>query len=198
MGNKEEAERIYAKLTARNPDAEVAWFRLGLSRLERGDHRGSAEAFLSAVQKRAEWPEAQRNLGIACWNIRDLDGAMKAFEAVLALDPDSIDAVRALAALAVERNDFDQALQYQAQLIEKGDRTPELFYNTGVLLQKAGQLDDAARLYREALDEREQFPEALLNLGHVLKDQGKQDEARDCWKKALEQKPEIAGAYFGK
>jgi tetratricopeptide (TPR) repeat protein len=89
-------------------------------------------------------------------------------------------------------------LQYQAQLIEKGDRTPELFYNTGVLLQKAGQLDDAARLYREALDEREQFPEALLNLGHVLKDQGKQDEARDCWKKALEQKPEIAGAYFGK
>jgi tetratricopeptide (TPR) repeat protein len=71
-----------------------------------------------------------------------------------------------------------------------------LFYNTGLLLQKSGQLDDAERLYKEALQERPSFPEALLNLGHVLKSQGKQDEARDCWKQALEQKPELAQGYF--
>jgi len=116
---------------------------------------------------------------------------------VLAANPDSLDALRGLAALAVERNDFDHALEHQARLIEKGERSPELFYNTGLLLQKSGQLNDAERLYREALQERDQFPEALLNLGHVLKSLGQQDQARDCWKRALEQKPDLAESYFG-
>ena len=78
--------------------------------------------------------EAQLNLGICCWNMGDHDGASKAFETVLAANPESLDALRGLAALAVERNNFDQALDYQARLIEKGERSPELFYNTGLLL----------------------------------------------------------------
>ncbi len=128
---------------------------------------------------------------------RGSGGRAKAFEAASAANPDSIDALRGLAALAVERKDFEQALDYQARLIEKGERSPELFYNTGLLLHKSGQLDDAARLYREALDERAEFPEALLNLGHVLKSLGQQEQARDCWKRAVEQKPELAETYFG-
>ena len=127
----------------------------------------------------------------------DHESAAKAFEAVLATNPESVEALRGLAGLAVEREDFDQALDYQARLIEKGERSPELFYNTGLLLHKSGQFDDAARLYREALDERAEFPEALLNLGHVLKSQGQQEQAQDCWKRAIEQKPELAEAYFG-
>jgi len=126
----------------------------------------------------------------------DPESAARAFETILSSNPNSVDALRGLAALAVERENFDQALDYQARLIDKGERSPELFYNTGLLLQKAGQLDDAERLYKEALQERPSFPEALLNLGHVLKSLGKQDEARDCWKQALEQKPELAQGYF--
>ena len=109
----------------------------------------------------------------------------------------SIDALRGLAALAVEREDLDKALDLQAKLIEAGERTPELFYNTGLLLQKSGQVEDAVRLYQEALSDRPNFPEALLNLGHALKSQGKPDEAREFWRQALEQKPELAAGYFG-
>jgi len=84
----------------------------------------------------------------------------------------------------------------QAKLIEAGERTPELFYNTGLLLQKAGQVDDAILLYQEALAERPNFAEALLNLGHAMKTQGNVDEARNYWRQALEQKPELATGYF--
>ncbi len=126
----------------------------------------------------------------------DREGAGKAFEAVIASEPTSIDALRGLAALAVEREDLDKALDLQAKLIEVGERTPELFYNTGLLLQKSGQFEDAIRLYQEALAEKPDFAEALLNLGHALKAQGKPDEARNCWRQALEQKPELAAGYF--
>ena len=103
QGQKEEAERMYVKLLSRNPDWEDAWFRLGYLRLARNDYRGGAEAFHACVKKRAAWPEAQLNLGLCNWNLGDRDGAAKAFEAVLASDPKSIDALRGLAALAVER-----------------------------------------------------------------------------------------------
>ncbi len=45
QGSKEEAERIYTRILAKNPDLEDVWFRLGYLRLERGDYRGGAEAF---------------------------------------------------------------------------------------------------------------------------------------------------------
>ena len=64
------------------------------------------------------------------------EGATRAFEVILGANPNSVDALRGLAALAVERENFDQALDYQARLIDKGERSPELFYNTGLLLQK--------------------------------------------------------------
>ncbi len=123
--------------------------------------------------------------------------AIEHFEAGQALQPESIEALRGLAALAIERQDFPKALNLQGKLIDLGERSPELFYNTGLLLQKQGQVDDAVSLYREALGLRPNFPEALLNLGHALKSQGRAEEARTCWKQALEMKPELAHGYFG-
>ena len=49
---------------------------------------------------------------------------------------------------------FATALELQAKLIDLGERSPELFYNTGLLLQKVGQYEDAIRLYREAINDR--------------------------------------------
>ena len=165
QGEKEEAERLYVKLLTRNPEWEDAWFRLGYLRLQRADHRGAAEAFQACVRKRTPWPEAQLNLGLAYWNLGDHESAAKAFESVLETDPNSIDALRGLAALAVEREDLDKALDLQAKLIEAGERTPELFYNTGLLLQKSGQIEDAIRLYQEALAERPNFRRGAAEFG---------------------------------
>jgi tetratricopeptide (TPR) repeat protein len=118
------------------------------------------------------------------------------YEQVLNADPKNMDAVRGLAALALERSDFDQALEYHGRLIDLGERSSEVLYNAGLLLQKAGQMEDAARLYREAAEENPDFAEAMLNLGHVLKALGQEEEARSCWSKALEAKPELAQGYF--
>ena len=87
QGAKEEAEKYYAKLTAQRGDSsEDAWFRLGYLRLQKGDFRGSIEAFQACVRKRADWPEAHVNLGIAHWRLGDREQAVKAFEQVITLD----------------------------------------------------------------------------------------------------------------
>ena len=174
QGEKEEAEQLYAKLLARNPEWEDAWFRLGYLRLQRDDHRGGSRSVpelrpqADSVAGSAIEPRIWRT-GI--WAMHE--EAAKAFEACSKPIRRSIDAMRGLAAMAVEREDLPKALDLQAKLIESGERTPELFYNTGLLLQKSGQLDDAIKLYQEALTERPNFAEALLNLGHALKAKGR-------------------------
>ncbi|MCC6391786.1 MAG: tetratricopeptide repeat protein, partial [Bryobacterales bacterium] len=165
-------------------------------RLTRGDYHGGAEAFDACLRKKNNWPEALVNLGLSYWKIGDRDSARRSYEQALESNAESVDALRGLAALAIERNDFEQALDYQARLIDQGERSPELFYNTGLLLQKSGQVEDAIRLYKEALTERPNFAEALLNLGHALKSKGQQEEARTYWKQALDAKPELAQGYF--
>jgi tetratricopeptide (TPR) repeat protein len=112
-------------------------------------------------------------------------------------DPKSMDALRGLAALSIQANDFDTALEFHVRLIDLGERSPEILYNTGLMYEKSGQMEKAARLYREALAQQPEMPEALLNLGRILEAGGKAEEAKSCWSKALEAEPALAQGYFG-
>ena len=165
LGEPDGAEGVYVKLLEATPDCDEARFRLGFLQLQRGDFKASASAFEICLKKRSEWPEAQLNVGIAYWKQGLREEARTAFEAVLATQPNSADALRGLAALALEADDYQKALDLHGKLIELGERTPELLYNTALLLQQAGVNDEAVRLYREAVKVQPTFAEAFLNLG---------------------------------
>jgi tetratricopeptide (TPR) repeat protein len=107
--------------------SEDTSFRLGLMLLEKGDFRRSIEAFESCLSTRAGWPEAYLNLGTAHWRLKEYEPAVTAFRKVLALDSDSLDALRALAAIAIECEDFEGALDLQAKLMQRGEKIPEPF-----------------------------------------------------------------------
>ena len=125
--------------------------------------------------------------------------AVKQAEEKIGLRPGQAFDPNRVAEVAAAKVTFDLAeknLRRAEKLIESGERTPELFYNTGLLLQRSGNIEDAIKLYQEALNERPNFAEALLNLGHALKAKGEVEEARNCWRQALEFKPELAAGYF--
>src|SRR5262249_24991679 len=139
---------------------------------------------------------AQLNAAIAWQKLGELDHASDGFERALALQPDCVDALRGLAGIAIERNALQQALELDGKLIHLGQRTPELPYNTGLLLQKTSQHQSAALLYEEALRASPDFAEALVNLGIALQAMGREEEARQHWRKAIETNPELAHGYF--
>jgi len=126
----------------------------------------------------------------------DMKLARGAFEKILGMDPASVEALRGLAGIARQCGETTEALRLHHELIKKGHRTPELLYNTGLLLQKSEEHTEAAKFYREALDASPEFPEALLNLGIALKALGEEEEARSHWRRALKAKPELANGYF--
>jgi tetratricopeptide (TPR) repeat protein len=114
----------------------------------------------------------------------------------LAKHSGSADALRTLAALSVDMEDYILALDIESKLEELGETLPELSYNIGILLERSNLHEDAARSYRRATKEKPGFAEALLNLGHALRALGQEEEAQTCWQQALEAKPELAEKYF--
>jgi len=184
-GRAQEAEQHFAKLAGLKPDFEDAAFRLGFLQIQRGDFAAAVDSFEICTKKRGDWVEALVNLGLAYWKFQDLDGATQTYEKVLSLQPKNPDALRALTAIAIERKDHNRAWDLHQKLTGLGERSLELSYNLGLLLQAAGDPDRAAKCYQLASETQPDFPAALTNLGHALKASGKDEEARAAWSKAV-------------
>ena len=196
QGERNRAEKYYGNIPSDAPEWCDAAFRLGYLRLLRGDFAASAQNFEACIERRPDWPEAHLNAGIAHARSNHSEDAKRCFQEALMLRPDSSDAVRGLAALALEELDFDAAYDFHRRLIETGERSPELYYNAGLICQKRGQAEQAVTFYQQALQEHPNFAEALLNLGHALMALGQEEEARSCWRRAIREKPELAQNYF--
>jgi len=165
-------------------------------RLQHGNNPGSITAFEACLAKQPDWPEAEINLGMAHSNAGHFDQADAVLRKLLSRHPDSVEALKGLAAIALKRDDREKGLKYHRRLIDAGVASSEVLYNTGLLSQQLNNPEDAVRFYRLALEARPDFAEARLNLGHALESLGQKDEARTCWVQALEVKPELARGYF--
>jgi Tfp pilus assembly protein PilF len=190
------AEKLYARIPENSPEFSDACFRLGYLRLLRGDYAASGDAFQQCLLRRPEWPEATLNAAIALARSGRGKEARRYFEETLMMRPDSSDAVRGLAALALDQQDYDAAYELHRRLIQMGERSPELLYNAGLICHKRGEMEEAIHFYEQALAEDPQFAEALLNLGHAQMALGHEDDARSSWRKAIREKPELAQTYF--
>jgi tetratricopeptide (TPR) repeat protein len=110
---------------------------------------------------------------------------------VLHIEPTCPEAVRSLAELALQEEDFDEAYDLYSGLVESGNPDSVVCYNTALLCQKRGLTSDAISLYRRALNLAPDFCDALLNLGHVLMSLGEEDEARSCFLSAAGMNAEL-------
>jgi len=191
-----DAETVCVNYTKATKDKEQVWFRLGYLQLQRNAASESATSFENALAIRPDWPEAEVNLALAYIAAGDLDSAATKLTSLLGRKPGHIEATKGLATIALARNEDEKALDLHAELIELGEKTPDVYYNCGVLAQNLNRLDDAVRFYREAIALRKNFPEALLNLGHALKVIGNDEQARSLWIPALELNPELSLNYF--
>src|ERR1035437_6795638 len=89
QGERQWAEKLYARINEDAPEWCDASFRLGYLRLLRGDYANSAEAFEACLMQRADWPEAHLNAGIAYARGGNATAARKSFQDRQRPDSDS-------------------------------------------------------------------------------------------------------------
>ena len=181
----------------RKGEAQALQFRLGSLLLEGGDFEGALRVFDACLKQRADWPEARVNYGLALWRSGHGDPARKIIDEVLRADPKQVEALYASGYLAIEREDYKAALDAFLKLSTNGERTVELFYNTGLLLQHFGRLEDALTQYGEALKDKPGMTEVLDRMGQVASALGRLEEAKRYWNMARDQSAEVKLAPSG-
>ncbi|CAO3457063.1 tetratricopeptide repeat protein [Azospirillum largimobile] len=116
----------------------------------------------------------------------DLDGAERAYRAMLATDRGNPDALHLLGVLHHQRREDAEAVRLIGQAIARRPRMAEQHANLGLALHALGRLGEAEAEYRRALALREAYPQAHNSLGSALQEQDRLDDAAVHYRRALD------------
>ena len=116
----------------------------------------------------------------------DLDGAERAYRAMLAADRGNPDALHLLGVLHHQRGRDAEAVRLIGQAIARRPRMAEQHANLGLALHALGRLGEAEAEYRRALALREAYPQAHNSLGSALQEQDRLDDAAVHYRRALD------------
>ncbi len=116
----------------------------------------------------------------------DLNGALTAFEAVLAHAPMDIAALAGHASALRRAGRVDDALVQWRKALDCAPDDPGLCFNHANALRAAGQLAAAEQGYQRALQLAPNLLPAWINLGVLYQDQRRFDAAEQAYAKALE------------
>src|SRR5262245_43882556 len=103
--------------------------------------------------------------------------AARAYQAVLAREPDNLDALHLLGTLALQVGQPDRAVDLFGRAIALRPGEPAYHANLGAAYRALGQLDQAADCCRRAVSLRPNSPDLRANLGAVLLGQGQVETA---------------------
>lgn len=123
-----------------------------------------------------------------------LDEALAGFEAVLSVDPASLDARAGLAACYFEQGQFAPAAELVAQVLEADRKHARALGLRGALLFREGDLRNARKALERAVDTDNTNPFNYNQLGVVLSEQGRTRDAIKALQRAVELDPEYVTA----
>lgn len=137
--------------------------------------------------------EAHYNLGHACQQLHDLEGARSAYEKAVALSPDYTRAQVNLGAVYREMGEVDKAQAAFERALAAEPGMVEALNNLGLVCAGKGQYERAIALYQQALALAlaPQQAEIWLNLGLACRDSGRRGEALQALSRAIQLDPTL-------
>lgn len=140
--------------------------------------------------------------GAAPENIKKGEDAIQAFKNVLSVDPNNTNAIGSIAQIYYQMNKYDEAKEYQKQLMKADPNNPDPYYWVGVLdyvpCQRAEmELRTKLKLTTLNIKDHDSYPplpdkarEQLAQQNGALVDEGIQ-----MLQKAIDLKPDYGNAY---
>ena len=198
-----EAEEIYRRILATEPDDPYALCLLGTVAQATGEYGQAVDLISRAIAVKSDYTEAYCNLGATLLAMERFEDALASLEQALALNPDSTEAHsnRGVALMKLERP--EEAVESYRRAIRIKPDYAEFHFNLGNALNETGRPEDAVESYRKAIALKPEHAEAHHNLGNVLRDRGHPGEAADdapddaiaSYRRAIEIRPDYAEAH---
>lgn len=194
-GNLQQAEEIYGKILAINPNHAETLHANAIMACQRGQHAMAIPLFQKAIREKPGNAAYHYNLGNALKSLGRFDEAVPCYEQALFLKADYLEALNNLGIAFHSQGRFDEALcSYQKALQLKPDYV-EALANLANTLHAQGRTQEALLYYQKALEAKKDLPEVYNQLGNIFYGQGKLDSAIGCFQYALQIDPTSAEYY---
>lgn len=175
-----EVEHTAARLRMEEDEAAYHQLRGDLLLRLQGDTAAALAQYAEALKLRPKDPPLLERLAEASMRVGDFSHAKSAAEAALAIDPHRQEALRTLAALAMNSRDYDQALPWLRQLTAESPGDPAVAVELGTALAQTGETAEALQWLAPALTAGYPDEKGALHalLGRELRKLGREAEAK--------------------
>jgi tetratricopeptide (TPR) repeat protein len=169
---------------------------LNLARLyaEGGDVKRAVN-LLEAVPVDDRTTKEEFALGAAYEQLKDLKGAIAAYQRSYDMEPENLDAGHALAQALLADNQLDAALKQFQELIQADPEDGTSLDRIAEIQRRQGKYNEALVTVKKALEKNPDSLEAGYNEGLILDVLGRYDEAIVVYQKMVEVTGHANGAY---
>jgi Tfp pilus assembly protein PilF len=176
-GRGAQAERLYRRVLAADPDQPDALHYLGVIAHQAGRHDRACVLIGRAATLRPEAADIRNNLGEAWRAAGRLGEAEPCFRQALALKPAYASAMNNLGNVLLATRRLAEAEQNYRSAVALEPAYAEAWNNLGGVLRMQRRDVEAEAPYRRALALRADYPDAQRNLAELLRATGRGDEA---------------------
>jgi tetratricopeptide (TPR) repeat protein len=168
-----EADRVVVKEGARKWHAESGQYLLAF---EGDPTRGSLRVMESGPAEHQESADDWFEKAVAL-ETTDPEGAIRAYERAIAIEPHLVDAHANLGCLLHQSGRLKEAERVYVEALEANGDEPVLYYNLGVLLEDMGRKNEALDAYRSAARGDPSFADCHYNLALLCDELAKPQDA---------------------
>ena len=195
-GRFEEAEAIYRRVLAAEPNNPDALHLLGMIAQAAGNYELVEQLIGKAIAANPNVPAYHNNLGNALEELGRPRDAVDAYRRALALNPDYAEAYNNLGNALCGLGRLEDAVDAYHTTLALRPEYAEAHNNLGNALKRLGLPEEAVASYGKALVIKPDYAAAYSNLGMALKEQGKLEDAVAAYRKALAIAPNHAEALY--
>jgi len=194
-GKAGEAEIIYRRILAQQPNHSEALNLLGVIESQRGNTDLAAELFKKAIAADPSSAVNYNNLAVVANDLGRYDAAAQAGCEAIRLRPNYAQAHYNLGNAFRGQGQATEALDAYRRAIQIQPDYFEAYNNLGNLLNEKGLTTEAHRVYLTALKLKPDYAETHNNIGTILHSSNQLDAAISAYHNAIKFKPDFADAH---
>lgn len=190
-----QAESLYRKVLAHQPDQVGALHMLGMLQAQRGRLAEANATLIRATHTAPDDSSVWNNLGSIQFAMGQFDDALRSFEKVAALNPAAPEAFYNQGNALRELGRHDEALACFEKAIALKPDYYEAFFNRATILRMLGRRDEALASYASVIALKPDIVMAYNSHGSLLRELKRPDDALTSFEKAIALKPDDAEAH---
>lgn len=143
-----DAEAIYRRVLAGEPQNAAAWCYLGIALHDQRRFEESIATYRRALELQPDFPVALNNLGNSLRYVNEIEEADRCFARAIELKPDYLNAYKNRGTLHLWNGEIERGLQWYERALEINPNEAELHRNLGVIYLLQGRFQEGWAEYR--------------------------------------------------